>query len=262
MDKQADLRDLLGDLGTKVQEGAAGAGNKIDSFLSGMSDNQKDVLRNSLIGGTAGAAGGGILGGDLSSAVLAGLLGAGAGAGGTAGYQMLTGREKLQGEVPTINSLPEQLVESGMREALSHPGVAAGLGVGGIAAAKNYPTAAAYERALQDFVKANKGNPEVEQAVAEASKRMRELQRGPGMFSRLRDAVSGNNPLQNKADSIGNVFREGTKSQQASRILQDLGTGIKPKGMGRAVGLPIAGRLVLGYHVDKYFQGDYWWATA
>jgi hypothetical protein len=259
MDKRADLRDLLGDLGTKLQSGAAGAGDKLDSMMSGMSDNQKQVLRNALIGGSAGLAGGGILGGDLSSALTAGALGATAGGAGTAGYNMLTGREKLQGEVPTINSYPEQLVESGMQQALQHPGVAGGLGVGALAAARGYPTSASYQTAAQDYIKnLAKGDTASQQAGADALEKLRNIQRSPGKMQQLSSILQSNlHTSADKSRAMGDILKGKGKSRLSGEVLEQLGTAIKPKGFGRAVGLPLAAGGGIGYLIDKYLKGDY-----
>ena len=275
MEKRSDIQELLAEIGSSLKE----KGQALAAPLAGLSDNQKTLIQNALIGSLLGGVGTGALGSSagesaLGSAIPGALLGALAGGGGTAGYQYLTGSEKFRGEPGLETSLMQEISDPIMTGAVRNPGkTVGGLAGAGFAlanqpdymeAAKNFPESRSGSKIVEETEIPGGGTRKTTSATPgdtqELLEEIKKIRKQPGMAQRVYGTLADSPttgpaaPVSVKAKQAIKEILKGTKGSQQAAALERAGANVP---LGRYAWTAIPAGLGAGYLVDRYLRGDY-----
>jgi len=260
-----------------AQEVTPGFGDRgLAGWWNSLSEDTKNIIKNSLIGGAAGA---GIMGGagymlgdegeKLTEALKKGLIGGAAGAlaggSGTAAYNLLTGGRQMPGET----SKPQSVVDAGTDELagrfLEHPLTYAGAGTGaylglvrgdsGLPVGLSEPElgqvrsqARQMIKNWRDIAKTGRGISDFAAPPAAGAVPRAHLIDDFGILDRLKAAIKGYTP-----GAETRAFREAA-DVPASAIKRTLTVNPLTRGRYTAAMVPLL--AALGYGADRIIRGD------
>jgi hypothetical protein len=241
MDKEAQIMDALRGAGDSLLQSVEQAPDQLSQFWANLSPERKRLLMNSLIGAAIGGTGGATMGAlspessATGSGLMGALLGGLAGAGGTAGYGLLSGRQVFPGEVPSDVPVTDKALNEIAGKLMWNPATAVGGTVGGVAAAKGFPTETRLRAQLRDLASGT-GKGSASQSLMDLAKN---LGADPGATASQQRAMS---EVLSKATSRKDL----TEAFKAigQRAPSRIRAGLFPAGLGA------------GYLVDRYLKGE------
>lgn len=281
MDKEAQIADALAGAGSSIMESLKNAPDNISMFWDALSDNQKNVVINSLAGAAAGGLGSGILGGDLSDSLVAAALGGAAGGGLTLGYNTLFGGSKLPSELEDGPNVLDRGLSAVGNPILGNPGTSIGGALGAAIAAKRGGLPFSDALTEEQFQQWASKNPDVKLPTKALLGTADDI-KAKNLLAEIERARSGGSSLSNAANILGVNAPAGAanplKPRTFSDLIKDISEGkfsriLNPElgkrsviekavaGQGipmprRAAWLALPAGLGAGAIADKYIQGE------